>query len=53
MIVSLLLGYEFMGVLGLLVAVPVAGIVRTVYIHYQQTFLGAEPPPGPVAPDAA
>ncbi len=52
-IVSLLLGYEFMGVLGLLVAVPVAGIVRTVYIHYQQTFLGAEPPPGPVSPDAA
>ena len=37
-ILSLLLGYEFMGVLGLLIAVPVAGIVRVVYVRYQETF---------------
>ena len=52
-IVSLLLGYEFMGVLGLLVAVPVAGIIRTVYVRYRESFLETDPPPDIAEPDAA
>lgn len=44
-IVSLLLGYEFMGVLGLLIAVPVAGIIRTVYVRYHEAFLEGDGAP--------
>ncbi len=40
-IISLLLGYEFMGVLGLLIAVPVAGIIRAVYVRYHETYVEA------------
>ncbi|MEN6347137.1 MAG: AI-2E family transporter [Armatimonadia bacterium] len=38
-IISLLLGYEFFGVLGLLVAVPAAGILRALYLRYRQAFV--------------
>ncbi len=50
-ILSLLLGYEFMGVLGLLVAVPVAGIVRATYARYRLTF--GDPDNDPGAPAVA
>ncbi|MCE5215873.1 AI-2E family transporter [bacterium] len=38
-IISLLLGYEFFGVLGLLVAVPAAGILRALYLRCRQAFV--------------
>lgn len=37
-IISLLVGYEFMGVLGLLIAVPVAGVVRVIFVRYAEAF---------------
>lgn len=41
-IMSLLLGYEFMGIFGLLIAVPVAGMVRVVYLRYREYFVACE-----------
>jgi predicted PurR-regulated permease PerM len=35
-ILSLLLGFEFLGVLGLLIAVPVAGVIRIVILYYRR-----------------
>lgn len=37
-IVSLLIGYEFLGVLGLLIAIPAAGTIRAVFLRYQEQF---------------
>lgn len=42
-ILSLLLGYEFLGILGLLIAVPAAGIIRAVYLRYQEMLAEATP----------
>lgn len=37
-IVSLLIGYEFLGVLGLLTAIPAAGTLRAIFLRYQEQF---------------
>jgi predicted PurR-regulated permease PerM len=46
-ILSLLLGFEFLGVLGLLVAVPAAGVIRIVILYYRRFAEELQADPGP------
>jgi predicted PurR-regulated permease PerM len=52
-IVSLLIGYEFVGLVGLLIAVPTAGIIRVVYLRYREMFGDQNGNGGQPEPEAA